>query len=229
MLRSPLVLAALLALTVPAAALEPPIDYSDFIPNPAVEALDTTGDTPPDAGLVARLFALAFAEPCGWAIGGSPEMQQPEIFELTFQFTPGEPESPLRLYRFFCNAGAYNEQHVYMTWDPYFGLHPVSFAQPTYTMQHETPDNPDTPVVAMQSTGYEATSVLVNSGFDPETRTIASHSCWRGICDASSRGIWVQEGAVFSLQQFAVDGSYDGEETPWKLVDLTVPVEIAAP
>ena len=107
-----------LLLIAPVAAQDAPEgDYAGFVPGADGEPFTTWGDAPPDTGLVTRIFALSFAETCSWALGGDPEMRKPEVHDLTFRYPFDEADAPdhaIRLYRFFCSAGAYNEQHVYM-------------------------------------------------------------------------------------------------------------------
>ena len=230
MLRRLSIALAALSLALPALAQEPPEGaYADFVPNTNGEPFSTWGESAPDAGLVTRIFALSFAETCSWALGGDPEMRKPEIFELSFRYEydePDVPDHPLMLYRFFCSAGAYNEQHVYMLWDGDNGLRPVSFPQPTYTTELAEPDNPDSAVSAMQITGFTSRPTLTNSTVDPQTGTISSLACFRGICDASSVGTWVLDGPDFRLERFLVDPSYDGEENLVELVNYATPVDV---
>lgn len=214
-----------LSLAAPALAAD---EFSTFVPS-ADTPLETMIDAPPADALAERMFALTFSEACSWALGGSAEARRPEVYDLSFQFGPEEPAQPMKLYRFLCSQGAYNEQHVYMAWDGYDGLRPLSFAQPTFLADHATPGDSDTPVIAMRTTGYDAVTILVNSSFDPATATITAHSCWRGICDASSTGIWVQDTNHFRLIRFEADASYDGENTPWVVSDLENPVDVPNP
>ena len=76
-------------------------------------------------------------------------------------------------------------------------------------------------------TGYSATQILVNSGVDSQAQTISGQSCWRGICDASSAGIWVLDQGEFRLERYLVDPTYDGEVNPISIVDATVPQPVA--
>ncbi|MFY8031511.1 MAG: hypothetical protein ACOVO5_06750 [Devosia sp.] len=222
---------AVLTLCLPGMAQEPPEGaYADFVPNANGEPFGTWGETAPDTGLVTRIFALSFAEACSWAIGnGEPDQRRPEIYDLSFRYSYDDaatPAHPLKLYRFFCNAGAYNEQHVLMLWDGDNGLRPVSFSQPTYTVELEDPSNPDSAVTGMQLTGFSSVPTLVNSAVDPATGEITTRSCFRGICDASSVGTWVLNEADYRLKSFLVDPSYDGEVTMIEMVDFTLPAPI---
>lgn len=224
-----------LLLVAPVVAQDAPEgDYASFVPGADGEPFSTFGDTAPDTGLVTRIFTLSFAETCSWAIGGDPEMRKPEVHDLSFRYPFDEADAPdheLKLYRFFCNAGAYNEQHVYMLWDGDNGLRPVSFPEPTYETELADPDNPDSAVTAISITGFTARQTITNSSFDPDSGRILSHACFRGICDASSDGAWLLDGPDFRLAHFAVDPSYDGEQNPITLVNygspIAVPIDVA--
>lgn len=225
--------ACLIALTLAAPALAqdapPEGDYATFVPGADGEPFSTWGETAPDTGLVTRIFALSFAETCSWALGGDPEMRKPEIYDLSFRYPYDEADTPdraLKVYRFPCNAGAYNEQHVYLLWDGDNGLRPVSFPEPIFETDLADPDNPDSAVAAIRVTGFTARQTVTNSTFDAESGMILSHSCWRGICDAFSEGAWFIEGPDVRLAHYAIDASYDGEQTPVTLVDYASPVDV---
>ena len=198
--------------------------------------LMTSGTTePPDTELVRKIFLGIFSEACGWAIGGGRDMWEPEIHDLTYRpiyLGDDDPDLQLRLYRFFCGAGAYNVQHVYMTWTSDNGVVPVSFARPTYRVEEISGDI-DGGFTGIALTGMDAGMMLVNSRFDPATRTISEWSCWRGLCDASSRGEWVVDGerGAFRLVSYDIDPSYDGETNLYRVADFTtpVPVDITTP
>jgi hypothetical protein len=190
--------------------------------------LDTTGDAPPDTELVKQIFLGAFSESCSWAIGGGPGQSEPKIFDLTFRprwEEPTAPEQDFRLYSFFCGAGAYNQQHVYLKWTSFGGVEPVLFATPTYAID-AVPDDTDGAFNSIALTGMSAKQVLVNSLFDPTDGTIVEWSCWRGLCDASSRGVWQFDNGDFRLVTFDVDPTYDGEVNLFRLVDFTAPTPV---
>lgn len=195
--------------------------------------LMTAGETPPESELVTKIFIGAFSEACSWAIGGGPDLYAPEVFELTFRPSyaqPEEPDSQLRLYRYFCGAGAYNERHVYMIWTADFGVQPVSFAEPTYEYRYAGEDM-DSAVTSIAMTGMTARQELVNSSFDEATRTVREWSCWRGLCDASGRGEWRLDGGAFRLVTYDIDPTYDGEVNLFRIADFTeqVAIELSAP
>lgn len=221
-----LALAACVALIAAPALAQGAGGDSDTFPY-EVEPVMTAGETPPPLDMVMRMFAAAYPEQCGWALGGA--RNEPDVYELSFRYASDDPEQPdraMRLYRFECSSGAYNVQHAYMAWDSDVGMRSLSFAQPAFRIQYEQLDNTDGPVRGIEVTGVSAAATLTNSEFDPATLTITSHSCWRGICDASSHGVWVQDGPDFRLVTYDIDGSYDGEENPLRVIDYSTAVSV---
>ena len=91
-----------------------PTDWSQFVP--PTDGSFTTWEAPPELGLVKRVFELAFTEECSWALGGSlTGIGDPDVYDITYRESydlATDPDRLARLYRFFCNAGAYNEQHI---------------------------------------------------------------------------------------------------------------------
>ena len=80
------------------------------------------------------------------AIGGGTGGVEPEVWDLTYRDSyqeADEPDRSFRLYRFDCNAGAYNFSSVYLTWDSISGLKPLSFATPDFEIDYEDGDGND--------------------------------------------------------------------------------------
>jgi hypothetical protein len=205
-----------------------PTDWALFVP--PTDGTFTTWEMPPDIGLVERLFQLIFTEECSWAMG-SGIGQETEVYDLTYRYsyeTEADPMHDLKLYRFFCSAGAYNEVHVYLTWDTSWGLRPVSFAEPALDVTYVDGDSLEGAVESISIAGYHATHTLVNSVFDPANQTIISASKWRGLGDASSSGTYALRDGSFVLTRYDADPSYDGEINPFVIVDLTqtAPIEL---
>lgn len=169
---------------------------------------------------VQKLHALAGGAYCETVEGGF--VPEDAYTSWTFSYKPSwsedAAEEEVTLIRVFCGAGAYNMQHAYYWVRDYEGLQPLALAEPTFEVEHEN-DDIDAAVTGLTVTGMGATTILVNSEFDPDSLTITSHSLWRGIGDASSTGIWVFEDGKFSLQQYHIDASYDGEVNPETVLD----------
>jgi hypothetical protein len=72
----------------------------------------------------------------------------------------------------------------------------------------------------VQIVGYTAEDQLMNSSYDPQTRTISSTNKWRGVGDAASSGAWMFRNGAFTLVKYDVDASYDGEVDPESVVDF---------
>jgi hypothetical protein len=210
-------------------------DWALWVP-PTDGSFSTWGDTPPELGLVKRVFSLSFAEECSWALGASLEgIADPEVYDITYREpydAEADPDRVMKLYRFFCNAGAYNEIALYMSWDSSFGLRPVLFAQPRLDVKYENDNDFDGKVTSITIIGYTSSPTLVNSWYDPATQAIYSDSKWRGLADASSQGRYSFREGTFILDRYDVDASYDGEFNSFRIIDAAenaavqlVPVE----
>lgn len=163
----------------------------------------------------------AFADTCQRMADLTREEREPDVHELAFRYayeTASDPEHTAWLFRFPCNSGAYNESEVYLYGDGYNELRLLSFATPHLDVRYQD-DDFEKPVDAIYVIGFKSVGELVNSDFDPATKTLHSWSKWRGVGDASSRGEWLFRGGEFSLVRFDVDASYDGEINPRTVVD----------
>lgn len=143
----------------------------------------------------------------------------------TFSFDPypgatGEQEQ-ITLIRIWCMAGAYNETHAYYTYRDYEGLMPLSFAIPAFKASYEDDDAMEGELLDLKVLGVNATTILTNSTYDPDTRTISDFALWRGIGDASSAGVWMFNEGEWTLQRYEIDATYDGEANPETVLDYT--------
>ncbi|SFZ82187.1 hypothetical protein SAMN02983003_0928 [Devosia enhydra] len=210
---------ALVALAAPPAWAQTS-DESDPI---TIMGTAYTGETPPDIALVKQRFIAIHGEDCDWAITGSPEMREPETFDFTFRYSfdeDGDPDRPLKIYRFFCNQGAYNQQHAYFAWTE-DGLRPLSFAVPVTVATFTDPGNSDSDVESLTMLGFTTQRTLTNSEIDAETGTILSTSYWRGIGDASSSVTWRLVEGDYVMESYDVDHSYNGKVDPERVVDYS--------
>lgn len=170
---------------------------------------------------VMKLHALAGGDWC--EPDAQPYDPEDAFRSWTFTYQPSwdenaEPEE-VTLFRVWCMSGAYNVNHAYYILTDFNGLMPLSFATPTYKTEYGEADDGDAPLESLKVTGMGTSNFLVNSEFDPDSKTITAHSLWRGIGDASSTGWWVFDQGDFSLQQYDIDASYDGEANPETVVD----------
>lgn len=168
-------------------------------------------DLPPQDALLERAqarFDAAHRATCQ----GDPTMA-PERHDIRFRYeydTDAEPERVVSLFRFFCGRGAYNESFVYYFADELGDLRQLAFAEPELDIRYV--DEGDTSQLdSMRIIGFTSSDRLINSEYDPQTRTIGSWSKWRGLGDASSIGKWMFRNGDFTLVRYDVDPTYDGE------------------
>ncbi|MBO6719568.1 MAG: DUF1176 domain-containing protein [Rhizobiaceae bacterium] len=188
---------------------------SDKPLNEAVPASCGSAETRPVDLLQERavgLYELTLAELCQG--GFSSEEMAPESHTIRFRYDYEEataPERQARLFAFLCNRGAYNESHVYIFANENEELRTLSFAVPELDIRYRDENNPESAVEEIYVIGFRTVPELVNSEYDPDTRTINSWAKWRGLGDASSTGRWLFRNGEFSLVRYDVDASYDGE------------------
>lgn len=193
---------------------------------PVLFATATAAHAQGDTDLMDRaaaMFEATAAASCD-AGGMGSEDSPPESHAIGFRYgydAAEDSERTAHLFRFFCFSGAYNEIHVYYIADDEGTVAPLHFAEPHYDVRYA--GESDEKVEAVTVTGFTATGQLVNSGYDPESRTITAHSLWRGMGDASSVGTWAFAEGTFRLVRYEVDASYDGEINPAVIVDYPRP------
>lgn len=154
----------------------------------------------------------------------SPGANQPEVAEYQIRFrnasdTDDQPEREMRLFRFYCGAGAYNETHIYYQYDEADGLRELQFATPELDIRYEN-DDFEGKVESVSIIGYTTEDTLVNSSYDEAEHSITSHNKWRGIGDAGTTGTWIFRNGSFTLVKYDVDASYDGEVNPEAVLDF---------
>ncbi|RWB59335.1 MAG: DUF1176 domain-containing protein, partial [Mesorhizobium sp.] len=195
-------------------------DFENAVP-------ESCGDGPPppkkDAALerAKEAFAATYGEQCDKEMPGGEPLGEPDAYSLRYKdagAAADEPERETRLFRFFCSMAAYNESAVYYVYDEISGVRQLQFASPELDIHYENNDS-EGKVEAMNVTGFQTDDQLVNSEFDDVTKTISSLNKWRGVGDASSAGTYLFRNGNFSLVQYDVDASYDGEINPQTVVD----------
>lgn len=191
------------------------------------EALPRTcGDTElpeTDAALLEaeRVFAASFSGRCtGETMDGMEADGAPDSYEIGYRFMHETSDDPLRtarVFRFFCNSGAYNISHVYLMTDGESPVEPVSFAVPELDIRYEN-DDLEGAVEEMTQIGMVTRAELVNSDYDPDTQAIVAAEKWRGVGDASASGRWIFRYGAFSLVAYEVDATYDGQINPEQVI-----------
>lgn len=166
-----------------------------------------------------KAFRTSYGQECSGRMPGETTTAEPESHIIRYRNEGSDDQREVRLIRFFCGAGAYNEDHVYYLHDAVFGLREQHFARPDIDVIYEEPGNYEK-VEEIRIIGYESRNRLVNSFYDEASLTVTSHGKWRGIGDASETGIWLFRDGVFSLVKYEVDASYDGEINPQVLIDM---------
>ncbi|RUU42730.1 DUF1176 domain-containing protein [Mesorhizobium sp. M6A.T.Ce.TU.002.03.1.1] len=188
---------------------------------------ESCGDGPPppkkDAALeqAKKAFAATYGEQCDKEMPGGEPLGEPDAYSLRYKDAGAEadePERETRLFRFFCSMAAYNESAVYYIADDVSGVRQLQFASPELDIHYENNDS-EGKVEAINVIGFETDDQLVNSEYDDGTKTISSLNKWRGVGDASSAGTYLFRNGNFSLVQYDVDASYDGEINPQTVVD----------
>ncbi|MBZ9798289.1 DUF1176 domain-containing protein [Mesorhizobium sp. ES1-4] len=147
--------------------------------------------------------------------------KEPEVFSITYKdknAQPGDPDKETRLFHFSCSAAAYNESSVYYMTDEADGVRQLQFAEPETDIRYENNDS-DGKLLSVTVIGFRTTGWAVNSDYDQVAHTITTFNKWRGVGDASDAGIYLFRNGDFSLVQYDVDASYDGEENPQTIVD----------
>ncbi|KQZ78261.1 hypothetical protein ASD64_13045 [Mesorhizobium sp. Root157] len=165
-----------------------------------------------------QVFAATYGEQCDQTRPGGEPIGEPDSYAIRYKADDDSSEREVRLFRFFCSMAAYNEDAVYYVSDAVEGVRQLQFAAPELDIHYENNDS-DGKLEAVNVIGFRTDDRLVNSGYDEASHTITSHAKWRGAGDASSSGTWLFRGGSFSLVQFDVDASYDGEINPETVVD----------
>ena len=172
---------------------------------------------------VIAMFRAAHPANCNKLEDSRPFLsgEEPQIFPLKFRYDSDSADQPERLYtlyRFSCAMYAYNLGEAYYLKDDYGEISPVSFAEPDLDIAYA--DDSSEKVKSMAIGGWRASTLLINSEFDEKSAAITSFSKWRGVGDAFSSGSWEFRNGEFVLKSYAVDASYDGEQTPEEILKL---------
>ncbi|MDX8464719.1 DUF1176 domain-containing protein [Mesorhizobium sp. VK23B] len=195
-------------------------DFEDAVPA-------SCGDGPPppkkDEALerARKAFLATYGEQCDKENPEGKPVGEPDAYAIRYKdkdAAADEPERETRLFRFFCSMAAYNESAVYYIYDDVSGVRQLQFASPELDIRYEN-NNSEGKVEGIHIIGFQTDDQLVNSDYDDKTKTITSMNKWRGVGDASSTGTYLFRNGNFSLVQYDVDASYDGEINPETVLD----------
>ena len=172
-----------------------------------------------------KAFAASYGDQCDSDGPDGGPRGYPDQHSIRYKdadASESDPDREVRLVRFFCSMAAYNESAVYYVSDDVDGVRQLQFASPELDIRYENGDS-EGKVEAVNVTGFKTDDELLNSDYDDKTRTITSYAKWRGVGDASSSGTYLFRNGDFSLVQYDVDASYDGEINPQTVVDYNTP------
>lgn len=191
-----------------------------------VDALPSQcGDGPPAAPgdavkeQVQKAFAASYGQIC---LSASPDSAVPEAYEIGFHYTAdpeGQPERKARMFKFPCGGGAYNTDEVYYFADDDNEVVQLQFAEPELDIRYEN-DDTEGAVESITIIGYRTSDRLVNSQYDPATKTLTSFAKWRGVGDASSTATYIFRNGAFTLVKYDVDASYNDKIDPETVLDF---------
>lgn len=187
----------------------------------AVPPVCGDGPPPPKKDTALEQAKKAFLATYGGQCDKDLVANEPEVFSIKYKdkdAQPGDPDKETRLFHFSCSAAAYNESSVYYMTDELSDVQQLQFAEPKMDIRYENNDS-DGKLLGMSIVGFETTGWAVNSDYDADAHTITTFNKWRGIGDASDAGTYLFRNGGFSLVQYDVDASYDGEENPQTVVD----------
>jgi len=199
---------------------------------PSTEDFDSAvpascGDGPPppkkDTALeqAKKAFLATYGGQCDKQDTEGKPIGEPQAYSIHYKdkdAQPNDPERETRLFRFLCSMAAYNESEVYYIWNDVDGVTQLQFTEPELDIRYENNDT-EGKLEAIHIIGFHTTGWATNSDYDDKTKTIVTFDKWRGVADASSSGTYLFRNGDFSLVQYDVDASYDGQMNPQTIID----------
>jgi len=188
----------------------------------ALPAPGVTADRPAGIAAAEAIAKAALGENCDMNGMEEVPMAGPEaegfahsVYRFSYKptYDPGGEDIQAELYLLFCGSGAYNIRNAVVlktSNDDTPKL--IAFAMPDVDYSY-TDDNRNRLKAEPTVRGFRATPLLVNAGFDEKSRTINSHTAWRGIGDAWDSGEWAFRSGDFVLTRFEFDPTY-GDPLP---------------
>ncbi|MDX8528199.1 DUF1176 domain-containing protein [Mesorhizobium sp. MSK_1335] len=209
-----------------------PISIDKGALKPSTEDFDSAmpascGDGPPppkkDEPLeqARKAFLATYGDQCGKQDPDGKPIGEPAAHSIHYKdkdAQPNDPERETRLFRFFCSMAAYNETAVYYIYNDVDGVRQLQFTEPELDIRYEN-NNSEGKVEGIHIIGFRTSGWATNSDYDEKTQTISTFNKWRGVADASSSGTYLFRNGDFSLVQYDIDASYDGEQNPQTVID----------
>lgn len=191
-------------------------DFAEALPSSCGD-----GPPPPKKDTALEQARKAFAATYGNQCDKDLLAKEPEVYSIKYKdkdAAESDPESETRLFHFSCSVAAYNESSIYYMSDDLSGVRQLQFTEPEMDIRYVN-NHSEGKVESMHIIGFRTTGWAVNSNYDPDAHTINTFNKWRGVGDASNAGTYLFRNGDFSLVQYDVDASYDGEQDPQTVVD----------
>lgn len=197
-------------------ALEPSDkDIKEALPESCGENSPAIPKKDAELELARKAFLATYADTCpGSDIEGQP-LGTPTVYKIGSQ---DQPDKEVRLVRFLCSMGAYNELSVYYLSQAGQGFTPLQFVEPELDIRDQNNDT-ESKVEHIGITGFRSVDKLYNAKYNEETLTLVAHNRWRGMDDASSTGTYLFRNGAFVLVQYDVDASFDDKANPETVLD----------
>lgn len=122
-----------------------------------------------------------------------------------------EADFTFHLFQMHCFLGAYNSGSVFLKQEDDGGFSVIAFAVPYFVFDYADPGKGSRIKTPPHIVGFRVNAILENAEFNPETRSIAARSSWRGMGDAWDAGTWTEIMGNFVMTRFEVDPTYDDE------------------
>ncbi|TPK96723.1 DUF1176 domain-containing protein [Mesorhizobium sp. B2-4-14] len=179
------------------------------------------GPPPPKKNTALEQAKKAFLATYGDQCDKNLLANEPDTFSIKYRdkdAAASDPDREARLFHFSCSVAAYNENSIYYMSDDVSGVRQLQFTEPEMDIRYVNNDS-EGKVESMHIVGFRTTGWATNSSYDKDAHTITTFNKWRGAADASSSGTYLFRNGDFSLVQYDVDASYDGEQNPQTVVD----------
>lgn len=191
-------------------------DFAEALPSSCGD-----GPPPPKKDTALEQARKAFTATYGNQCDKDLLAKEPEVYSIKYKdkdAAESDPERETRLFHFSCSVAAYNESSIYYMSDDLSGVRQLQFTEPEMDIRYVNNDS-EGKVESMHIIGFRTTGWAVNSNYDPDAHTINTFNKWRGVGDASNAGTYLFRNGDFSLVQYDIDASYDGEQDPQTVVD----------